>query len=130
MQQKVMLTTPISLVALLRAVAYGWRQEALASNAEHIREIGSELYGRLATFAEHLNKLGRSLSGSVQHYNKAVGSFDTRILSSARKFTEMGIDSSKTVNSVEQIEHTTKIIESPENSNLESADSKTGEPVA
>lgn len=114
LQQKVMLATPISLIALLRAIAYGWRQEALANNAELIREIGSELYGRLATFAEHLNKLGKSLSGSVQHFNRAVGSFDTRILSSARKFKEMGIDSSKPLEPVEQLEHTTKIIEAPE----------------
>ncbi len=64
LKQKVILTTPTSFVALLRAVAYGWRQESLAANAEHIREVGEELYGRLATFSEHLMKLGRSLNGS------------------------------------------------------------------
>jgi len=112
MQQKVILATPTSLVALLRAIAYGWRQEALTENAEYIRQIGDELYGRLSTFADHLNKLGRSLAGSVQHFNKAVGSFDSRILPSAKKFNEMGISANKDVDRVEQIESSTRSLES------------------
>jgi DNA recombination protein RmuC len=116
MQQKIILATPTSLVALLRAIAYGWRQETLTENAEHIRKIGDELYGRLSTFADHLNKLGKSLAGSVQHYNKAVGSFDARILPSAKKFTEMGISAKKDVERVEQVESTARSLESqPEN---------------
>lgn len=95
MAEKVILATPTSFIALLRAVAYGWRQQALAENAEHIRQVGEELYGRLGTFAEYLGKLGRSLDSSVGHFNKAVGSFDSRILPSARKFTEMGIHAKK-----------------------------------
>jgi DNA recombination protein RmuC len=112
MQQKVILATPTSLVALLRAIAYGWRQEALTENAEYIRQIGDELYGRLSTFADHLNKLGRSLAGSVQHFNKAVGSFDARILPSAKKFNEMGISANKDVDRVEQVETTTRSLDS------------------
>lgn len=112
--QHVILATPSSFVALLRAVAYGWRQEALAKNAEIIREVGQEMYLRLATFGEHLSKLGRSLNGSVETYNKAVGSFDTRILPSARKFTELGIKTRKTVPEPEQIDHTARSIETPE----------------
>lgn len=111
MQQKVILATPTSLVALLRAIAYGWRQEALTENAEYIRQIGEELYGRLSTFAEHLSKLGKSLAGSVQHYNKAVGSFDSRIVPSAKKFAEMGVSANKEVDRVEQIETTTRSLE-------------------
>ena len=95
MTDKVVLATPSSLVALLRAVAYGWRQEALAENAEHIRSVGQDLYERLSTFAEHLDKLGSHLSRSVDSYNKAVGSFDSRVLPGARKFTEMGIQGKK-----------------------------------
>lgn len=95
MAEKVILATPTSFVALLRAVAYGWRQQALAENAEKIRVVGEELYGRLGTFADYLSKLGRSLDSSVGHFNKAVGSFDTRILPSARKFSEMGIHAKK-----------------------------------
>lgn len=95
MAEKVILATPTSFIALLRAVAYGWRQQALAENAEKIRIVGEELYGRLGTFADYMSKLGRSLDSSVGHFNKAVGSFDTRILPSARKFTEMGIHARK-----------------------------------
>ena len=112
MQQKVILATPTSFVALLRAVAYGWRQESLAKNAEHIRQVGEELYARLGTFAEHLGKLGRSINSSVQHYNKAVSSFDSRVLPSARKFSEMGLSAKKEVEGLEQIELATRDVES------------------
>jgi len=111
MQQKVILATPTSLVALMRAIAYGWRQESLAKNADQIREIGSELYHRLAIFTEHLSKIGKSLTSSVQSFNKAVGSLDTRILPSAKKFTELGITSEKPIESVKQIETSTRSIE-------------------
>ncbi len=104
LRQKVILATPTSFVALLRAVAYGWRQESLAANAGKIRALGEALYDRLATFAEHLARLGKSLDSSVSHYNKAVGSFDAKVLPGARKFTEMGISTRKTVVESEQIE--------------------------
>ncbi len=108
MQQKVILATPTSFVALLRAVAYGWRQESLAENAEQIRQVGEELYGRLGTFADHLGKMGKSLNSSVQHYNKAVASFDSRVLPSARKFSDMGISAKKIIDKTEQIESSTR----------------------
>ena len=111
MQKKVILATPTSFVALLRAVAYGWRQESLAENAEKIREVGEELYGRLGTFAEHLGKMGKSLNSSVQHFNKAASSFDTRVIPSVRKFSEMGISAKKEVEALEQIEHTSRDVE-------------------
>ena len=112
LRQKVILATPTSFIALLRAVAYGWRQEALAENAEHIRKLGEDLYQRLATFTDYLAKLGKSLDSSVAHYNKAVGSFDARILPSARKFTEMGLSAKKPIESMEQIEKIARSIES------------------
>ncbi|MBI3778094.1 MAG: DNA recombination protein RmuC [Gammaproteobacteria bacterium] len=104
MKQKVILTTPTSFVALLRAVAYGWRQESLAANAEKIRDVGEELYGRLATFSEHLMKLGRSLNGAVADYNKAVGSYEAKLLPGARKFSEMGVGGDKALAEPEPIE--------------------------
>lgn len=104
MAEKVILATPTSFIALLRAVAYGWRQQALAENAEKIRKVGEELYGRLGTFADYLGKLGRSLDSSVGHFNKAIGSFDSRILPSARKFTEMGIHARKELEEAQPIE--------------------------
>ena len=111
MQKKVILATPTSFVALLRAVAYGWRQESLTENAEKIREVGEELFGRLGTFADHLGKMGKSLNSSVQHFNKAASSFDTRVIPSVRKFSEMGISAKKDIESLEQIEHTSRDIE-------------------
>ena len=112
--QHVILAAPSSFVALLRAVAYGWRQESLAKNAEIIREIGQELYTRLATFSEHLSRVGRSLDSSVESFNKAVGSFDTRVLPGARRFIELGIDTRKQVTEPDHIEHTTRRVASLE----------------
>lgn len=108
LSDKVILATPTSLVALLRAVAYGWRQEALAENAERIRDAGQELYSRLSTFSDHLAKTGRSLDSAVGSFNKAVGSFDSRVLPSARRFTELGLTVKKEVTGPEQIEHTAR----------------------
>ena len=92
LRSRIMLTTPTSFVALLRAVAYGWRQEQLAENAERIREVGEELYRRLATFSDHLAKLGRGLEGAVDHYNRAVGSFESKLMPGARRFSELGVN--------------------------------------
>ncbi len=104
LKQKVILTTPTSFVALLRAIAYGWRQESLSANAEHIRDVGEELYGRLATFSEHLMKLGRSLNGTVADYNKTVGSYEAKLLPGARKFSEMGVGGDKALEEPERID--------------------------
>jgi DNA recombination protein RmuC len=112
--QHVILATPTSFVALLRAIAYGWRQEALAENADIIREIGQEMFARLTTFAEHLAKIGRSLDNSVDAYNKAVASYDSRVLPGARKFTELGISAKKEPPKMEQIERMARNIESRE----------------
>jgi len=111
LRQKIILTTPTSFVALLRAIAYGWRQESLAANAEQIRESGEELYGRLANFAEHLARLGKSLDSAVESYNRSVGSFESRVLPAARKFSEMGISPEKPLPEPAQIEKGTRQVE-------------------
>jgi DNA recombination protein RmuC len=103
---KVVLATPTSLIALLRAVAFGWRQQAVAENAEQIRELGEELYRRLATFNEHLGRVGRALGQSVEHYNKAVGSLEHQVLPGARRFPEMGIHEKKPLPELEQLDIT------------------------
>ncbi|MHB8427930.1 MAG: DNA recombination protein RmuC [Acidiferrobacterales bacterium] len=114
LRQKVILATPTSFVALLRAVAYGWRQEALAANAAEIRDAGEELYARLATFSEHLARLGTSLDSSVTQYNRAVGSFESKLLPGARKFAELGVSARKDIEPLEQIEKGVREISRPE----------------
>jgi DNA recombination protein RmuC len=104
LQQKVILATPSNFVALLRAIAFGWRQESLAANAERVREIGAELYQRLSVFSEHLTKLGRSLEGAVTEYNRAVGSYEAKVLPGARKFPEMGVDADRPLESPKPVE--------------------------
>lgn len=89
--RQVVLSTPTTLIALLRTVAYAWTQEALADKARDIHSLGRELYDRLGIMGGHLDKLGRSLTAAVTSYNKAVGSLETRVLVSARKFTEMEV---------------------------------------
>ncbi|MDG4749409.1 DNA recombination protein RmuC [Micromonospora sp. WMMD718] len=89
--RNVVLATPATLVALLRTVAYSWRQEALARNAATVHSLARELHGRLSTLGDHVGKLGSSLSGAVTAYNRAVGSLEARVLVSARKLAELGV---------------------------------------
>jgi DNA recombination protein RmuC len=91
LRQNIILATPTSLVALLKAVAYGWQQTALAQNAAEIRTSAMQLYERLATFANHLGLVGKSLGDSVRAFNASVGSLERMVLPSARRFTDLGV---------------------------------------
>jgi len=104
MSQNIILATPTNFIALLRAVSYGWKQQALAENAENIRELGETLYKRLSTFGNHLSKLGNSLGSTVNHFNSAVGSLERQVLPGARKFTEMGISSKSDITDLPPVE--------------------------
>jgi len=102
--RKVILATPTTLIALLKAVSYGWRQEQLAENAEHISELGQELHERIATMASHLARLGGALGKAVDEFNNTARSMESRVLVSTRRFKELGVASKKEVEELEVIE--------------------------
>lgn len=109
----IILATPTTLIALLRAVNYGWRQETIAENAREISVLGRMLHERLGKLTEHFSKLGRSLSNAVDQYNQAVGSFETRVLSSARKFEELkAAPERSTLNHLEPIDKSPRHLQS------------------
>ncbi len=114
MSQNIILATPTNFIALLRAVSYGWKQQALAENAENIRELGETLYKRLSTFGNHLSKLGNSLGSTVNHFNSAVGSLERQVLPGARKFTEMGISSKNKITDLPPLEQQPRQVQQTE----------------
>lgn len=105
-ERNVVVATPSTLVALLRTIAYTWRQEALAANAAEVHQLGRELYQRLATMGGHIDKLGRSLNTAVGNYNSTVASLETRVMVSARKMIDL-----KVIEPAESIEPPTQVTE-------------------
>ena len=101
--QSVIIATPSTLIALLKAVAYGWRQSAVAHNAAQIRDLGQELYRRLATFNGHLGRMGQKLGTAVEAYNAAVGSLERQVLPQARRFSELGVTADAALPELEPI---------------------------
>jgi DNA recombination protein RmuC len=102
--KQIILATPTSLVALLKGIAYSWRQLALADNAREIRGLAEDLYSRLGVFVGHMNMMGRQLSRSVDHYNRAVGSLERSVLPGARKFVELGVHENKPIEKLETLD--------------------------
>jgi len=104
MKSGVILATPSSFMALLKAVHYGWQNVRLAEGAEHIRRLAEDLYSRLGTFRNHLARLGSALENSVRAFNASIGSLERNVLPGARKFTELGVRGDKTIEELEAIE--------------------------
>ena len=102
--QRVILATPTTLIALLRAVAYGWRQEQLAENAQQISEIGKELFNRLASTASSMGGLGAALRTCVEKYNRAAGSLESRVLPAARRLKDLGVSTKEEIALLEPLE--------------------------
>ena len=103
--QSIIIATPSTLVALLKAVAYGWRQSAVAQNAAQIRDLGQELYRRLGTFNAHLGRMGQRLGAAVEAYNSAVGSLERQVLPQARRFNDLGVTADAPLASLEPVSH-------------------------
>jgi DNA recombination protein RmuC len=116
-EKRVVIATPTTLIALLRAVAYGWRQEQLAENAQAISALGRDLFERMAVLTEHLSDVGAALSKGVTAYNKAVGSLEARVLPSARKFKDLGIGSEKDIPKLEALEQAPRPVPEVDESN-------------
>ena len=108
--QKVIIATPTTLIALLKAISYGWQQEQRAANADEVGKLGKELYDRLRTFLTHLSDIGKNLDRALESYNRGVGSLEARVLVTARKFKERGAITGEEIESPEPIDKSTRAL--------------------
>jgi DNA recombination protein RmuC len=113
MERNVVLATPMTLVALLRTVAYTWRQEALAANAQQVLTLGRELHARLATLGTHVGRLGRQLDGAVRAYNESVSSLESRVLVSARRLADLKVTDAE-LEPPAQVDRVSRQVQAPE----------------
>ena len=112
--QRVIPASPLTLIALLRAVAFGWQQQQIAMNAQEISELGRQLYDRLRKLAEHFERIGRSLTGTIDAYNDAVGSLESRVLVTARRLKDLGVRGTEELPEVETVDVVPRPARAPE----------------
>ena len=114
MSNRVVLATPTTLIALLWAVAYGWRQQQIAENAQAISELGRQIYERMGKLADYVTDVGKALDHAVGAYNQAVGSMEARLYPAARRFKELGAGTGGEIAVIEPIETTTRKLTPPD----------------
>ena len=115
MQQRVLISTPTTLIALVKAIAYGWQQESLAKNVQAVAGLARELYERIRVFGEHMGQLGQSLQQAVDRYNKSVGSLEARVLPTARKFETLNVvPTGSSIDEIAPVELETRTVQAVE----------------
>ena len=111
-EKRVFVATPTTLIALLKAVEYGWKEKRLNQNAEEIRTLGQDLHNRLFNLADHLSRLGTNLNRAVQTYNETVGSFERRVFVQARRFKELGVPAKEEIPEIAYIDRVPRSLDS------------------
>ena len=121
-ENNVIIATPTTLIALLRAVAYGWRQERLADSAQAISELGKELYKRMNTLSEHIARIGKGLSSATKAYNSSVSSLESRVMVTARKFEELDVAGGEELTRPDPVEESPRQLAPPVEKEAEKSD--------